>query len=219
MPPLSSDPTSTSHTPSSAAKVPVQAATLTPKPSKRRLVPKKSKISLLTSSNKDKHKDLSDVVRRAGVGSTVTCTPGSFEVYVEPETEIMDEEVGEIVVVRKQKSRAGLNGMVWGERDSKSGVLGQITNVPKTSTKENPALAKIKQEEKEGSGRWWSIGRGRKDSKEKENQKLSKQDTWKRKFVAISTFSFLNCLSAVEYIQPDLPRSKSKSALWFMKID
>ncbi|KAJ3479115.1 hypothetical protein NLJ89_g12343 [Agrocybe chaxingu] len=38
------------------------------------------------------------------------------------------------------------------------------------TTKENPALLKVKNEEKEGSGRWWSIGRGRKDSKDKSKE-------------------------------------------------
>ncbi|KAG5633201.1 hypothetical protein DXG03_008055, partial [Asterophora parasitica] len=52
------------------------------------------------------------------------------------------------------------------------GALGEVTNVPAvTAPKEAPALLKVKGEEKD---KWWSIGRGRKDSKEKTNKSRAK---------------------------------------------
>ncbi|KAF8878425.1 hypothetical protein BD779DRAFT_1663807 [Infundibulicybe gibba] len=126
-------------------------------PPKKRLVPKKSKLGLLgVGREKEKGKDLSDVVRRVGGGSTAT--RGGFEIYVDP-TE--DPEMGDIVMVKKKKSRVALDGMRWG-------ALGEVTNVPSVAPKAAPALLKVKAEEKD---KWWSIGRGRKDSKEKEKEK------------------------------------------------
>lgn len=132
---------------------------------RKRLVPKKSKLSLLSVGSKrgDKGKDLSDVARRVGVSSA--STGRSFDIYVDPTD---DPDIGEIVVVKKKKSRAGLDGLRWG-------ALGDVTNTvkeveadkPKSKPKEKkrPATSlKVKTDEKE---KWWTIGRGRKDSKEK----------------------------------------------------
>ncbi|THG95127.1 hypothetical protein EW026_g6465, partial [Hermanssonia centrifuga] len=145
---------------------------LAPRPSPhKRIVPKKSKLGLLASKPKlttvgkqsttrAQHKlnsDFSDVVRRVGVpdqGSSAA--RGGFEIYVD-HTE--DAELGEIVVVKKKKSRMGLNGMKWG-------ALGEVTNVPqqaKTPNVQNENLLKVKGDENQ---KWWSIGRGRKDVKE-----------------------------------------------------
>lgn len=117
---------------------------------KKRLVPKKSKLSLL-NVGKDKTKDFSDVVRR--VGNTAS-SRGGFEIYVDP---TIDPDIGEIVMVKKKKSRAALDGMKWG-------ALEEVTNVPSAAPKAASALLKVKGEEKD---KWWSIGRGRKDSKDK----------------------------------------------------
>ena len=69
-----------------------------------------------------------------------------------------------------------LNRMAWG-------ALGELTNVPKFPPKEAAPISKMKNEEKE---KWWTFGRGRKDSKEK--MKESKESS-KHKF------SFMNsCL-------------------------
>ncbi|EIN05384.1 hypothetical protein PUNSTDRAFT_127845 [Punctularia strigosozonata HHB-11173 SS5] len=145
---------------------------------KRRLVPKKSKLSLLANvgAKKDKSRDLSDVVRRVGADVQGSASArGGFEIYVDPTD---DPDMGEIVMIKRQKSRRALNGMMWGN----DGALGEVTNVPKASKekgkekeKENkPATAteKLKPGDS-GSQKWWSIGRGRKDSKEKgsENEK------------------------------------------------
>ncbi|CAL1710495.1 unnamed protein product [Somion occarium] len=129
---------------------------------RRRLVPKKSKLGLLGGNNKAKdkaNKDFSDVVRRVGGGSTNG--RGGFEIYVD---QADDPDLGEILVVKKKKSRLGLDGMKWG-------ALGETTNIPVTSSSQpekkalpSENLLKVKGDD---SQKWWSIGRGRKDSKEK----------------------------------------------------
>ena len=148
---------------------------------RKKLVPKKSKLSILGmgggSREKDKDKgrskDLSDVARR--IGASPASLRGGFEIYVDP---TVDPDIGEIVMVKKQKSRVALNGMSWG-------ALGEVTNVPKVANeevsnakplaiakgKENPTLLKVKVEEEK---KWWSIGRGRKDSKEKVKERENK---------------------------------------------
>jgi hypothetical protein len=136
-------------------------------PKKRPLPKKKSKVSLLGAvgwdKDKDKGKGLSDGLRRVGVPSDSASTRG-FEIYVDPTD---DPEIGEIVMVKK-KSRAALDGVRWGP-----GALGEVTNTtmytnPNGSSAMLPKeVLKVKGEEK-GEGKWWSIGRGRKDSKEKE---------------------------------------------------
>ncbi|KAF8060726.1 hypothetical protein FPV67DRAFT_304096 [Lyophyllum atratum] len=128
---------------------------------RKRLVPKKSKLSMLgVGREKERGKDFSDVVRRVGGTSLADSASarGGFEIYVDP---TIDDEIGEIVMVKKKKSRVALDGMRWG-------ALGEVTNVPAVTPKEAPALLKVKSEEKD---KWWSIGRGRKDSKEKEKEK------------------------------------------------
>lgn len=137
---------------SSWASIPSPLAPKAEVPSRKRLVPKKSKLSLLgVGREKERGKDLSDVVRRVGATSS---SKGGFEIYVDP---TVDPDIGEIVMVKKKKSRVALDGMKWGP-------LGEVTNVPSVTPREAPALLKVKNEEKE---KWWSIGRGRKDSKEK----------------------------------------------------
>lgn len=135
-------------------------------PVRKRLVPKKSKLGLLGSSTREeREQDLSDVVRR--VTGSMRST-GGFEIYVDPAD---DPEIGEILLVKKKKSRVALNGMSWG-------TLGEVTNVPpitkpkeskeKGGKKEKEGLLKVKADENQ---KWWSIGRGRKDSKEREKEK------------------------------------------------
>ena len=158
---------------------------------RKRLVPKKSKLSLLSMGSKrgEKAKDLSDVARRVGVPSA--STGRSFDIYVDPTD---DPDIGEIVVVKKKKSRAGLDGLRWG-------ALGDVTNTvkevkekdEKSKEKDKRSLGtslKIKTEEKD---KWWTIGRGRKDSKEKAKEKakdvVKQQDTMK----GGSTRGFIYC--------------------------
>ena len=158
---------STSFASSSFVSVAPFAASspLAPKPEaapKKRLVPKKSKLGLLGGSKmKEKtNKDFSDVVRR--VGGAPSTGRGGFEIYVDQND---DPELGEILVVKKKKSRLGLDGIKWG-------ALGEVTNVPaapKEQLKVAPVdnLLKVKGDENQ---KWWSIGRGRKDSKSKEKE-------------------------------------------------
>ncbi|KIP05270.1 hypothetical protein PHLGIDRAFT_128997 [Phlebiopsis gigantea 11061_1 CR5-6] len=141
-------------------------ATLSPR---KRLVPKKSKLSLLAagakSLGKDKLKskskadDLSDVVRRVGAGPS----PGGFEIYVD---HCDDAEDASIVMVKKKKSRAALDNVGWGQ-----GALGEVTNaghVPALPSQAKPArLASLKvpsKSDENQNSKWWnvSIGRGRK---------------------------------------------------------
>jgi len=102
------------------------------------------------------------VVRRVG-GAPVQSGNNGFEIYVDPTN---DPDLGEILMVKKKKSRLALDGMQWG-------TLGEVTNVPPvTKVKEKggkkESLLKVKVDENQ---KWWSIGRGRKDSKEKGKDK------------------------------------------------
>ncbi|KAI5992859.1 hypothetical protein EDC04DRAFT_2984892 [Pisolithus marmoratus] len=141
-------------------------------PPRKRLVPKKSKLCLLgsLSSKGECEQDFSDVTRR--VGASVQNGVG-FEIYVDPAE---DPDIGDILLVRKKKSCATLDGTTWG-------TLGEVTNIPSvTKPKENKE--KSGKQEKEGlkvkvdeNQKWWSIGRGRKDSKEKEERAKSPDPT------------------------------------------
>jgi serine/arginine repetitive matrix protein 2 len=142
---------------------------LLPKPSspKTRLVPKKkSKLGLLGAvagrdrdRDKDKDKDRERPIDPASARS--------FEIYVDPTD---DPEIGEIVMVKKKKSRVGLDAVRWGP-----GALDEVTNVNVITNASASVLpkevGKLKGEEKDG--KWWSIGRGRKDSKEKVKSMLA----------------------------------------------
>ncbi|KAH9487444.1 hypothetical protein JR316_0001520 [Psilocybe cubensis] len=186
-----------------SASIPVLPSPLAPKSAvggagadagvKRKLVPKKSKLSILgmgLGSNRDRKseeraKDLSDVVRRVGLSdsgvlndasfSYSTGGKGGFEIYVDPSH--VDPDIGEIVLVKKKKSRVALDGVRWGASSSGGvgGAMGEVTNVPKVSkeaAKEagRDAKEKAKAEEKEKEKWWTTIGRGRKDSKDKKEK-------------------------------------------------
>jgi hypothetical protein len=104
------------------------------------------------------------VVRRVGARDSNKNGSAGIEIYVDP---MLDPEIGEIVVVKKKKSRVALDGMRWGP------ALGEVTNVPhvkeekkeKKKKKDKENTLKVKVDEKSG---WWTIGKGKKDSKEKE---------------------------------------------------
>jgi len=203
---------------------------------KKRLVPKKSKLGMgifsstpFTSSSLSSgsgsikppaNADLSDVVRRVGVelpsSSNATSASasaasikakGGFEIYVDP---TVDPDIGEILVVRKRPSRVrgGLGGVGWGMESD--GVI----EVPPVPSKGQPMGEKTnlgggKGDEKEGGKeRWWTIGRGRKDSKEekekekekkkgKENSKMS--SSLKRRFFSFSFFSVSSLLTMMSF--------------------
>ncbi|KAH6867817.1 hypothetical protein BKA70DRAFT_388688 [Coprinopsis sp. MPI-PUGE-AT-0042] len=105
---------------------------------------------------------------------------GGFEIFVDPSYE--DEEIGEILVVRKKKSRAGLDGvfgMDAGVKTGKSGTFGEITNGSARMRSESQGSVRGRTESakydkqdggllkpKENDKKWWnlSIGGSRKDS-------------------------------------------------------
>ncbi|EJD08498.1 uncharacterized protein FOMMEDRAFT_151360 [Fomitiporia mediterranea MF3/22] len=157
-------------TDSQLADVPSETTILAPKlqaTSRKRLVPKKSKLSLLGGGKKEKGKDFSDIERRVGAASP---TMGrSFDIYVDPAD---DPDIGEIVVLKKKKSRAGLDDLYWGAlgdvtNTGKRPISDKLTRVNKPATAES--LPKATDDEKE---KWWTIGRGRKDTKEKSKDKV-----------------------------------------------
>ncbi|KAL4064764.1 hypothetical protein V8B97DRAFT_2010772 [Scleroderma yunnanense] len=205
--PTPSEPNTSRHPSDSAPWIAqTSPAPLAPKlaagkePARKRLVPKKSKLGLLGSSTREeREQDLSDVVRRVG-GSIAS--NGGFEIYVDPAD---DPEIGEILLVKKKKSRAALNGMSWG-------TLGEVTNVPpatkpkeKSGKKEKEGLLKVRGDENQ---KWWSIGRGRKDSKgEKERAKspapLEKPSDSRARFNSLDSGILLN--SPVYAEQPRTP--------------
>lgn len=79
---------------------------------RKRLVPKKFKLSIILTMGHDKEKnrgkDLSDVVPRVGADSF--SAKNGFGIYIDP---MDDPDIGEIVMVKK-KSRMALDGMAWG---------------------------------------------------------------------------------------------------------
>lgn len=145
--------------------------TLKGKISRKRLVPKKSKLSLLGSSAATARaceQDISNGSRRV----EVTNGSNGFEIYVDPAN---DPDIGDVLMVKKKKSRLGLDGMQWG-------TLGEVTNVPtvtypKEKGGKKDSLLKMKADENQ---KWWSIGRGRKDSKEKVEDKVKDKERAKR---------------------------------------
>ncbi|KAF5320363.1 hypothetical protein D9611_011342 [Ephemerocybe angulata] len=161
-----------------------------------RLVPKKSKLRMLGSLGRDKQdkRDFSDVVRRVAGnnpsasqsqsslnllqgggrggflgGSSKLSLRGGFEIYVEPAG---DPEMEDVVVVKKGRGRGGLEGVGWGPKTAAGGgggkgVLGDVDMNVNGGGKKEGGL-KVKGEE---GGKWWSIGRGRRDSKEDKKEK------------------------------------------------
>jgi serine/arginine repetitive matrix protein 2 len=152
---------SPSHTPWSTTPSPLLPKTSSPK---ARLVPKKkSKLGLLGAvAGRDRVKDKDKGNENDNQREIDPASARSFEIYVDPTD---DPEIGEIIMVKKKKSRVGLDSLSWGP-----GALGEVTNVSMNTNVALPKeVGKLKGEEKEG--KWWSIGRGRKDSKEKEKAK------------------------------------------------
>ena len=127
-------------------------------PTRKRLVPKKSKLVLLGVGSKGEAKNISgnDCQDR-------TSTRRSFNIHID---QINDPELEDVIVVKRSKSRKALNGLKWD-------ALGEVTNVQDVS-RGCPAssdTSKVAQDKK-----WWSIGRGRKDSKETKSQESGKEN-------------------------------------------
>ena len=157
---------------------------------KKRLVPKKSKLGIFsstpfTSSSASANTDFSDVVRRIGAPAASSASSlkakGGFEIYVDPTD---DPDIGEILVVRKRPSRVrgGLGGVGWGVEVGADAPPPLPPPLPQPmGEKTNLGGAKEglgKGDEKEGKEkeRWWTIGRGRKDSKDEKEKKKGKEN-------------------------------------------
>jgi len=127
-------------------------------PTRKRLVPKKSKLALLGVGSKGEAKNLSGDDRRDRAS---TCR--SFNIHID---QINDPELEDVIVVKRLKSRKALKGLKWDP-------LGEVTNVqdvPRGYPASNDT-SKAVQDKK-----WWSIGRGRKDSKETTGQESGKEN-------------------------------------------
>ena len=88
-------------------------------------------------------KDFSDVSRRVGLPPS---TGRTFDIYVDPAD---DPDIGEIVVLKKKKSRAGLNEVQWN-------ALGDVTNTGEAksnNTKHSNPDAPLKPKREEEKGR------------------------------------------------------------------
>ncbi|KAF6741921.1 hypothetical protein DFP72DRAFT_1110853, partial [Ephemerocybe angulata] len=162
------------------------------RPKATRLVPKKSKLRMLGSLGRDKQdkRDFSDVVRRVA-GSSKLSLRGGFEIYVEPAG---DPEMEDVVVVKKGRGRGALEGVGWGPKTSASAstgrVLGDVDMNTNGGGKKEGGL-KVKGEE---GGKWWSIGRGRRDSKEDKKEKAREKDKDKENGGVRSQSTFLSLL-------------------------
>ncbi|KAG2338846.1 hypothetical protein BDR05DRAFT_951659 [Suillus weaverae] len=175
---------------------------------RRRLVPKKTKLGLLSS----RETDLSDVVRRVGAQNSNKNSSAGIEIYVDP---MLDPEIGEIVVVKKKKSRVALDGMRWGP------ALGEVTNVPhvkekekKEKKKDKENTSKVKVDEKSG---WWTIGKGKKDSKEKERSRSPEPPTTSKPTESRARFNSLD--SGILLNSPVFPeRSKSPAESQHLRV-
>ncbi|KAG2365179.1 hypothetical protein BDR07DRAFT_1470529 [Suillus spraguei] len=175
---------------------------------RRRVVPKKSKLGLLSS----RETDLSDVVRRVGAHNSSKNASAGLEIYVDP---LLDPEIGEIVVVKKKKSRMALDGMRWGP------ALGEVTNVPhvkekekKEKKKDKENISKVKVDEKSG---WWTIGKGKKDSKEKERPKSPELPSTSKPTESRTRFNSLD--SGILLNSPVFPEhSKSPAENQYLRV-
>jgi serine/arginine repetitive matrix protein 2 len=153
-------------TPAQSSSVPDASTPSLPSPlapkkpaPRKRLALHRSKLNILgANKEREKGRDLSDIARRVGDDSTPSSLRGGFEIFVDS---TYDPEIGELLVVKKKKSRAPLDGMQWGN------ALGEVTNVP-SAQQEKPPTLKVKED------KWWAIGRGRKDSKEKKEKERDK---------------------------------------------
>ena len=81
---------------------------------RKKHVPKKSKLGLLGAvKSKDRSQnDFSDVVRR--VGGMASAGRSGYKIYVDHTD---DPDLEEIVLIKKKKSRLGLDTVAWGPMD------------------------------------------------------------------------------------------------------
>jgi serine/arginine repetitive matrix protein 2 len=186
----------TFHVPQASSLPAVPETILAPSPAPRkRLVPKKSKLGLLGGTAKAKERDLTDIVRR--VGAAPESARGGFEVFVDP-TE--DPDIGEIVMVKKKKSRVALDSIFGDATNAPAPVHGlpakKQSTGPMGLLKRSTGAASVLKSEDENQQKWWTIGRGRKDSKPK------------AKGISSSLHHEVMCLT---FVQPRHPRRATGS--------
>ena len=216
--------------------LPSASSPLAPRPlttsdaSRKRLVPKKSKLGLLgaVKGNKERSQnDFSDVVRR--IGGTTSAGRDGYEIYVD---HAEDPDFEEIVLVKKKKSRRGLDAVAWGPGEENTGNVlkpkpsanalkpkasenahksKSSTNIlkPKSKDKENSVRAKpvenLLKPKADENQKWWSIGRGRKDSKEQKEPRPAKCEH-------ISALSHLRMKQRIPDLDhPFKPRSRRRN--------
>ena len=160
-------------TPSTHGSPSVEPTPLAPRQGgpRKRLVPKKSKLSLLGGKPKEKAKEnLEPGHEQTGRSSS---SGRSFDIYVDPTD---DPDIGEIIVVRKKKSRGALDEVQWspaplGDKTNFNPAPAQPkTEVPKEKEKFVPSIFKSKNDDKEkDKDKWWSIGRSKGLKKKQEH--------------------------------------------------
>lgn len=113
---------------------------------RRRLVPKRSKLGLSTSESST---NTAHVAPKSSAGR-------SFSIYVDPAD---DPDIGEIVVLKKKKSRGGLNDLQWGP-------LGDVTNAPSSKSPLPTAINGIPNATGKGEDKdkWWTLRKGKRDT-------------------------------------------------------
>ncbi|PCH37125.1 hypothetical protein WOLCODRAFT_140718 [Wolfiporia cocos MD-104 SS10] len=152
--------------------VPSVSALLAPRTDapRKRIVPKKSKLAQLAGKTKERvNRDFSGVVRRVS-GDSSSRGPRGYDIYVHQADE---PDIEEVVIVKKRKSRLGLDGLKWGP-------LSEATNA--SAVQEEPRDNILDHQSKgkgDDSQKWWSIGRGRKDSKGKDKENSIRERVFK----------------------------------------
>jgi hypothetical protein len=122
---------------------------------------------------------------------------GGFEIYVDP---TVDPDIGEILVVRKRPSRVrgGLGGVGfgWGEVGADAPLAPPMPTVPQVMGEKTNLGGGRDEKDKDKEGgkekeRWWTIGRGRKDSKDKEEKERKKGKENSKMSASLKRMAFL----------------------------
>jgi len=208
--------------------------------SRKRLVPKKSKLGLLAAAKGNKERsqnDFSDVVRR--IGGTPSAGRDGYEIYVD---HAEDPDLEGVVLIKRKKSRLGLDTVAWGPGEGDDGNVLKSkasTNAlkpkasenvlkpkpsanilkPKSKDKENLAKAKpvehLLKPKADENQKWWSIGRGRKDLKEQKEPHRSK---CKHLFPSSRTRKEHGSLTSIVRISPRTGKEILARQVWLSRF-
>ncbi|KAJ7585425.1 hypothetical protein C8J56DRAFT_1027159 [Mycena floridula] len=182
-------------------------------PSRTRLVPKKSKLGLLggrdnkdKNKDKDKGKDFSDVVRRVsgnnlhGSFNGSAKLRGGYEIRVD-RTDTHGSYNRAYSIYVDPTNDPDLRKILMSQTQSTSTLKAKEATTSKEKT------LKVKEaKEKENKDKWWTIGRGRKDLKDKK-EKLKAPDPFKPITLSRSRFNSLDSgmLLGSSTSQPAMP--------------